>query len=194
MDPTVHFQSDFIPLGHQKAVHGNGVVCQVRLVIEPCEEGRGRYTGLLAEGGEYAVLRMSSVLNPAPVAAGGVGGVVPSIALKVFRDGRESANWLALNSEAPQTDSSNPFALPLTNQFVALPPAIITKFSSVTAYPNFSQHTSPFLTSTAARHAALAPSSPHSLTLSLVAFSRLQRVTVSWLMWSIRTRSSCACL
>ena len=56
-------------------------------------------------------------------------------------DGRESANHVALNTEAPQTDTTNPFARPFTNQFVGLPPAIQVKFGEVTQYPNFTGQT-----------------------------------------------------
>ena len=45
-----------------------------------------------------------------------VGGPVPSIAIKVFRDGEISANIVALNTQQPQRETSNPFFLPLTNQ------------------------------------------------------------------------------
>ena len=45
-----------------------------------------------------------------------MGGVVPSIAIKVFRDGELSANIVALNTQQPQTETTNPFFLPLTNQ------------------------------------------------------------------------------
>ena len=41
---------------------------------------------------------------------------MPSIAIKVFRDGQLSANMVALNTEQPQTATTNPFFLPLTNQ------------------------------------------------------------------------------
>ena len=96
MDPTVHFQSDFMPAGRQKAVHGAGVVCRVRLHIEP-DNPLNAYTGLLQSGSETAVLRLSSVLDPSLVH-----GPVPSIAIKFFKDGALSANFVALNSEAPQ--------------------------------------------------------------------------------------------
>lgn len=41
---------------------------------------------------------------------------MPSIAIKVFRDGQLSANLVALNTQQPQTETSNPFFLPMTNQ------------------------------------------------------------------------------
>jgi hypothetical protein len=155
MDPTVHFQSDFMPAGRQKAVHGDGVVCTVRLHIDN-DNALNQYTGLLQSGSETAVMRLSSVLDPTVV-----GGPVPSIAIKFFKSGALSANIVALNSEAPQVapaataareqqqqhhralsvrlsrcelscllsssvpspqlETTNPFARPLTNHFVALP-------------------------------------------------------------------------
>ena len=64
--PTLHFNSDLIPAGRRKAIHGDGVVCQVR--FEPRlvakDKSRPRYTGVLANGGDSAILRFSSVLDP----------------------------------------------------------------------------------------------------------------------------------
>ena len=160
MLPTVTFQSDFTPLGRQKAVHGDGVVCGVRLEIDEDARSKLSYTGLLWHGSDTAVLRLSSVLDPSVV-----GGPVPSIAVKFFKDAALSANVVALNSEAPQVSggggalrltaalltapsvalccavvqltTTNAFAYPLATQFVALPQAILTKFETVTSYPNF---------------------------------------------------------
>ena len=155
MVPTVAFNSDLIPAGRRKAVHGDGVVCKVRFRPRRLAKDMDKpyYTGVLAQGGDSAIMRLSSVLDPsgqliihslhcprdtvvlehfdtdpcssptvlcsAPV----VGGVVPSIAIKVFRDGQLSANLVALNTQQPQTETSNPFFLPLTNQ-VRHPPTL----------------------------------------------------------------------
>ncbi len=105
------------------------MVAPVELVIT---HPSSPYTGLLSTGGgsRTAVMRVSSVLDPT------LAGPVPSFALKFFLDGRESVNHVALNTEAPQTATTNPFALPFTNIFVALPSFIQTIFSTVTQFPN----------------------------------------------------------
>ena len=63
MDPTVHYQSDFMPRGRRKAVHGDGVVCQVTLEIDE-DNDDNPYTGILRTGSTTAILRLSSTVDP----------------------------------------------------------------------------------------------------------------------------------
>ena len=95
---------------------------------------------LLCSGGwanaEYCNQSLSSPTRPIPSQSGiALTDVLssmsfPSSPRQFYRDGALSSNVVALNSQAPQTESTNPFARPLTNQFVALPTAILTKFRS----------------------------------------------------------------
>ena len=64
--PTLHFNSDLIPAGRRKAIHGDGVVCKVRVRVRRMakDEGRPSYTGVLGRGSDTAILRLSSVLDP----------------------------------------------------------------------------------------------------------------------------------
>ena len=66
MVPTVEFNSDLIPKGRRKAVHGDGVVCQARLRLRRLAKDLDRpwYTGVLSRGSDTVILRLSSVLDP----------------------------------------------------------------------------------------------------------------------------------
>lgn len=128
MDPVVHHQSDFMPANRLKVTHSSGVVCKIKLEIN---KDASPYTGILKNGAEYGVLRWSSTVDPFVV-----GGPVPSMGMKYFKDGELSANGVALNTQTVQK-TSNPLAVPLTNQFVAAPLNIQQRFGTVTGYPNF---------------------------------------------------------
>ena len=56
-----------------------------------------------------------------------------------------SANVVLLYSQAPQTESSNPFARPMTNQFVGQPANLVKKFGSDCCCGTALLHTDAFL-------------------------------------------------
>lgn len=99
-----------------KRVHALGTVARARLVFT----GDSPYTGLLAPGTVPALIRFS-IANP-------VLGVslpelipdlefIPGIGIKLFVDGRESENILAMNSLAGQGNDHDYFLHDFTNNF-----------------------------------------------------------------------------
>lgn len=102
--------SDVFPQEREKLIHSVGVVGAIR--FESTEEHP--YTGLFKEGADYGLIRFSSAKEPSK------SGFTPGLAVKFLRDGRPSANFVAMPSLDGQTcDAPNFFELPFRNHIVA---------------------------------------------------------------------------
>ncbi|OWA51457.1 hypothetical protein BV898_15938 [Hypsibius exemplaris] len=94
-------------VGRKKLVHPFGVVAKVRLEMFPSQVSD--YTGLFQTGG-IGLARLSwSNFNPA--------AVVPSMAMKILIDGKESRNFHALHDPLSQGSNQSFFLKPMSNIF-----------------------------------------------------------------------------
>lgn len=84
---TFEASADIFPAERLKVIHTVGVTGGIRFQ----STGGHRYTGLF-EGAEHGVIRFSSAKEP------GSDGVTPGMGVKFFRDGRPSANFVAMFS------------------------------------------------------------------------------------------------
>lgn len=108
-----------------------GRVAQIRFVPSP-----SNYTGLFSSGDEFAIIRLS--LAKAPTAD----NIVPAIAMKYFRDGVESANWMSMYSlqvtstcshagkRVNQISIFSPTCCPTTSMPLQLSPSLCLQKSS----------------------------------------------------------------
>jgi len=107
--------ADVFPVGgRKKYIHSVGVTGGIRFDSDPGHA----YTGLF-DGAEHGVMRLSSAKQPT---AGG--GTAPGMGVKFFRDGRPSANFVAMYSlDGQPTTDKNFFAhdwnnhIPMTDNF-----------------------------------------------------------------------------
>jgi len=109
MNPTFDLSSDWLPNGRKKLIHSQGLVAKFKWV--PYEFHP--YTGLFESGGDYGILRVSLAKEP-PVRPGEAGTFVPGLSVKLFRDNRPSANFMAMFSLDGQ-ESWNFFENQLSN-------------------------------------------------------------------------------
>jgi hypothetical protein len=105
--------SDVFPHDRTKWIHSVGVVGGIRFV----SSGNHPYKGLF-EGAEHGLVRFSSAKEP------GDGGFTPGMGIKFLRDGRPSANFVAMYTLDGQTCDENNFFqhewsnhIPLTDNF-----------------------------------------------------------------------------
>jgi hypothetical protein len=98
---TMDHVSDDMPIEHDnKLIHARGSVAAVELVAVP-----SKYTGLYA--GAKGLIRLSLAIKP--------GSFTPGMGLKLFVDGKASANVLAMQTVAGQGDDTNFFAHEFSN-------------------------------------------------------------------------------
>mmetsp|Transcript_9941 Transcript_9941/g.31559 ORF Transcript_9941/g.31559 Transcript_9941/m.31559 type:complete len:296 (-) Transcript_9941:24-911(-) len=118
---TFEAQSDIFPTPRKKYIHSVGAVGPITWE----STGSHRYAGLFASGAQHGLIRFSSANYPGYVAT----GFTPGFGLKLFRDGRQSANLFAMPSlDSQSCFSSNNFFdrdftthVPTIGNFVAHP-------------------------------------------------------------------------
>lgn len=98
------FNSDEAPPGWKKAIHAHGTVAKIKFI--PTEDTP--FTGLF-KGADYGLLRLSLTGEPADR------GVAPGMALKLFIDGKPSANFSALVALTGQGNNYNFLANEMSN-------------------------------------------------------------------------------
>lgn len=101
--------ADVFPQSRSKYIHSVGVTGGIRFD----SNGRHPYKGLF-EGAEHGVLRLSSAKDPSS------GGTAPGMGIKFFRDGRPSANFVAMYSLDGQPCSDTDFFQHDWNNHIAL--------------------------------------------------------------------------
>eukprot|EP00744_Colponema_vietnamica_P000781 GILI01001357.1.p2 GENE.GILI01001357.1~~GILI01001357.1.p2 ORF type:complete len:334 (-),score=122.37 GILI01001357.1:173-1174(-) len=111
LHPSMHHVSDIMPEGRKKLIHSVGATAKVKFVWN---ENAAQYTGLF-KSANYGILRASTAAAP------GYSGVftktktyTPGIGVKFLRNGKPSANFVAMWSLSGQQDF-NFFANPLAN-------------------------------------------------------------------------------
>lgn len=95
--------SDVFPLPRKKYIHSIGVVAPISFK----SVGEHKYTGLF-KGAEYGFMRFSSAKCPSAS-----GGITPGAGIKLLRDGKPSANFVAmysLDGQPCENGTSNFFA------------------------------------------------------------------------------------
>jgi len=90
--------ADVFPQDRKKYIHSVGVTGGIRFD----SLGGHPYTGLF-EGAKHGIIRLSSAKEP------GKGGFAPGMGIKFFRDGRPSANFVAMYSLDGQTCADTDF-------------------------------------------------------------------------------------
>ena len=119
---------DRSPRKWKKAIHAHGSVAKIRFIATPDSP----FTGLF-KGADYGLMRLSLTGDPSDR------GFAPGLAIKLFRDGKPSANFSALVSLIGQGDDYNFFAnefsniVPVVNSFG--PRFINFIFRRVSKYP-----------------------------------------------------------
>ena len=91
VEPTMEHLSDRLPYDHGKRIHSVGGVAKATWT----SVGEHNYTGLF-QGETNAMVRLSLATAPSR------SGTTPGIAVKLFRDGLPSANFVAMNSLSGQ--------------------------------------------------------------------------------------------
>ena len=120
--------ADRSPRRWKKAIHAHGSVAKIKFVAT----ADSPFTGLF-RGADYGLLRLSVTGEPSDR------GFAPGLAIKLFRDGKPSANFSALVSLVGQGDDYNFFAnefsniVPIVNSFG--PRFINFIFRRVSKYP-----------------------------------------------------------
>ena len=113
MCPSFFTTGDELPLGRKKYIHYMGVVGRVKWK----DYGNHPYTGIF-KGAQHGFVRMSHTVRPNPhIPSFILPSMVPrpGIGLKFLRDGKDSANVVAVFSVRGQTDSWNFFKNDLSN-------------------------------------------------------------------------------
>ncbi len=100
-----NYHDDFAPKNWKKYLHERGVVAKVKFV----STGKHNYTGAF-QGHECGIIRLSLTFRPTKSR-----DVAPGLALKLLRDGHESANLSALYRLEGQKKNYNFFENPLSN-------------------------------------------------------------------------------
>eukprot|EP01001_Neometanema_parovale_P006412 NODE_2774_length_1344_cov_170.094185_g2636_i0.p1 GENE.NODE_2774_length_1344_cov_170.094185_g2636_i0~~NODE_2774_length_1344_cov_170.094185_g2636_i0.p1 ORF type:complete len:402 (-),score=113.07 NODE_2774_length_1344_cov_170.094185_g2636_i0:139-1293(-) len=95
---------DYMPNDRVKYIHSVGSVCQFKFVAAPGTP----YTGVFKTGGS-GFIRFSAAKEPSS------DNITPGYGLKIFRDGRQSANWMSMPSLDGQK-SYNFFEKTFTNK------------------------------------------------------------------------------
>lgn len=99
MDPTMQGVGDEMPTSHgkerKKLTHTVGTNAKFTLT----NIGDHPFTGSFKSGTQTGVMRLSMAAEPNPK----VDNIIPSVSLKFFRDGIDSANMLGMNSIDGQT-------------------------------------------------------------------------------------------
>jgi len=110
---TFDSNSDTFPHKRKKTIHSVGVIGGIKFE----SAGNHPYQGLF-EGAEHGMIRLSSAKLP------GSGGVAPGMGIKFLRDGRRSANFVAMFSLDGQPCSDTDFFqhewsnhIPMTDDF-----------------------------------------------------------------------------
>ena len=99
MCPSLTTPGDELPTGRRKLIHPVGVVGRV----EWRDRGGHPYTGIFKGGAKHGIVRLGHSLVPRPgKATDTVGNPRPGMGLKLLRDGRDSANVLAVISLSGQ--------------------------------------------------------------------------------------------
>lgn len=101
--------ADVFPQERKKYIHSVGVTGGIRFD----SNGKHPYKGLL-EGAEHGILRLSSAKDPTGA------GAAPGMGIKFFRDGRTSANFVAMYSLDGQPCSDKDFFQHDWNNHIAL--------------------------------------------------------------------------
>eukprot|EP00347_Sterkiella_histriomuscorum_P008135 403346245 len=133
MNPTMQWVGDTVPYDdfwgkRDKFIHTEGVTCAVKFV--PAKDAKTSYTGTLASGADYGVLRFSVGGEPDPTQPA-LGNFGPAFGLKFLIDGVPSANLVASNDD---TDTWNYFQKDFSN-LIAMPDGpIFFKFKTATDY------------------------------------------------------------
>jgi len=103
--------ADVFPMEREKLIHGVGVVGSIAFVVNNTKPG---YTGTWKTGGPFGLIRFSSAAKPSS------SGFTPGLAIKILRDGRPSANFMAMPSLDGQTcDETNFFKNSFKNHIAA---------------------------------------------------------------------------
>jgi hypothetical protein len=132
MVPVFTTIGDTLVDGHTKYIHRVGVVGQVQFV--PVSEGLRKYTGCF-DGVRYGLIRLACSLQPSENVS-----FTPGLGLKFLRDGRDSANVVAMHSLEGQPGNWNFFAHSLTTTLNPTIPSVFgkelvaLKFSTATDY------------------------------------------------------------
>ena len=130
MHPSVEFESDQMPSGRPKLIHSVGTVAKAVFESAP----GSTYTGLF-QGSNYMIIRTSVATPPKG------NKIAPGVAIKLFRDGLPSANFVAMWALDGQ-DEFNFFKhdfsnhVPVSNISAVLQVAK-KKFESVSQWPGF---------------------------------------------------------
>eukprot|EP00746_Dinoflagellata_sp_MGD_P012408 gnl/MRDRNA2_/MRDRNA2_126460_c0_seq1.p1 gnl/MRDRNA2_/MRDRNA2_126460_c0~~gnl/MRDRNA2_/MRDRNA2_126460_c0_seq1.p1 ORF type:complete len:429 (-),score=66.26 gnl/MRDRNA2_/MRDRNA2_126460_c0_seq1:177-1463(-) len=106
--------SDVFPHPRKKYIHGVGVVAPIsfKSAGNSINWGKHKYTGLF-QGAEYGFIRFSSAKCPSAS-----GGITPGAGIKLLRDGKPSANFVAMHSldgQPCENGKSNFFEHPWKN-------------------------------------------------------------------------------
>lgn len=104
--------SDILPdPNRKKFIHSVGVAAPLTWTSEPGHP----YGGLFASGSAHGILRFSVAIEP------GKSGFVPGVGIKLLRDGRPSANFVAMPSLDPQQCAEENFFARNFGNHVPLP-------------------------------------------------------------------------
>lgn len=128
MRTTMDNHRDVLPIGRTKVIHSQGVHCQMELDVEKGSP----FTGIFSPGSKAGIVRMGAAT---PLQHGR--GLFPGMALKFFRSGVHSANFVALRSTGPTGGSWNYFKGDISNH-VAPPPELKAtgKFQQASGCPS----------------------------------------------------------
>lgn len=105
VETALRLRADLSPRGHYKGVHRQGVCVRASLEWEPWVGEQ--YSGIFSSGSDEALVRLSWAVAPEP------GARVAGAAVKCFRDGVASANFVALHNILEAQASANLLELPL---------------------------------------------------------------------------------
>lgn len=133
MKPTMEAAGDAMPNGalygtRTKYIHAVGVVGKVKFV----SDRNNAYTGIF-KGAESGLIRLSSAATPSKSQP-----LAPGFGLKFLRDGRDSANLVAMYDLEGQPNEWNFFAHDFTNHVQPKDSTVIkigsAKFATATKY------------------------------------------------------------
>ena len=130
VNPTMTHEADTLYYTHGKRIHSVGFVASVSFT----SIGNHSYTGLFT-GAPYGLIRLSLATAPS------LEGMTPGVAVKLFRDHKPSANFVAMYKLQGQTsgnffehDFSNHVPMPPTNDFALQ--QLVKKFTAASTPPN----------------------------------------------------------
>ena len=103
---TFENEWDIMPAGRKKWINSAGVVCPFALNIQGSP-----FTGVFKNGTTHGLIRLGSAASIDPNS-----GVTPGGAVKIFRSGRKSANYVLLHNLKPLPNKNhNFFSVPISN-------------------------------------------------------------------------------